>query len=160
MKIFISMIITLALLTACGSDPVKEDLINYINNTMKPMSQSETEIMNNYGSVTGDKYKDDETTYKAISEKVVPQYRDFIAKLEAVKPNTKEVQDLHETYISASNKQFNAMVQFMAALEQQDTNLITQANDKLTEGRKEIRDFQSKLEQLAANHKVELKKAT
>ena len=52
--------------------------------------------------------------------------------------------------------QYNALVQIMAAIEQLDTNIIVNANEKMSEGRKKLREFETKLVELAEEHNVTL----
>lgn len=157
--VFMVMIIfVLLLLSGCWQDPVQEDLLDYINNKLTPLVETEEQIINRYDSVIGENYTSDEVTYKVLTEEVIPKYRDFVEKLEEIQPQTEEVQEVHEIYLSAVNKQYNAMTQVAAAIEQLDTNLIVQANEKMAEGRSEIRTFQSKLHTLAKEHNVEIQK--
>ncbi|MED1467618.1 hypothetical protein [Bacillus salipaludis] len=39
------------LLTACGNDPIKDDLQNYVNKQTKPLAKKEKEVINLYESV-------------------------------------------------------------------------------------------------------------
>ena len=152
-----SIIIMITLfLFGCGQDPVQQDLLNYLNNEMPELADLESEVLKDYESVTGPNYKNDLETYKVITGKVIPKYRNFISKLEAIQPKTSEVRELHELYIGAVNKQYNAIVQISAAIFNQDANLVVQANEKLNEGRKEIRNFHNKLQELASKHNVEI----
>ena len=85
-----------------------------------------------------------------------PSVRKFVEGLEEIKPKTKEVQELHELYVEAANMQYNALVQIMAAIEQLDTNIIANANEKMSEGRKKLREFETKLLELAEEQNVTL----
>lgn len=140
----------------CGQDPVQEDLLNYINTELSTLADLETEALQKYESVTGDNYTDDFVLYETLSNEIIPTYRKFVEGLEEIKPKTKEVQELHGLYVEAANTQYNAFVQIMAAIEQLDTNIIANANEKLSEGRKKLREFETKLLELAEEHNVTL----
>lgn len=144
------------LLLGCGQDPVQAELLDYLNNRLPALDAIESKIISDYDSVTGPNYTNDEETYAVLTEKVIPDYRGFIIKLEEMQLQTQELEELHDLYIVATNKQYNAIVQITAALENQDTNLVVAANEKLSEGRKGIRDFHSKLQALAAKHNIEI----
>ncbi|MHA7138117.1 hypothetical protein ACRTEV_12730 [Rossellomorea arthrocnemi] len=156
MKIYVFLVFVLLMVLSGCSDPVQDDLLNYINEDMKPLAVLEEEAIAEYDSVTGDNYVDDMTTYIHIEEVVVPMYRDFIEQLEAVDPETSEVKELHESYIEAVNIQNNAMLRLLAAIEQQDYEMVADANEMLAEGRAGIRSFTSELERLAEEHNVEI----
>ncbi|WP_255298350.1 hypothetical protein [Brevibacillus dissolubilis] len=150
------MCLSLLFTAGCLFDPVQDDLIAYINDRVKPLAPLEAEAMDAYDSVTGVNYKNDAETLTVIRDTVMPKYRDFITKLEAVQTDTPEVRAAHEIYIAAANKQYNAMVQITAALEQQDVEMIHKANEMLDEGRKGLRDYQNQLRELADAHGVTL----
>ncbi|WCN36733.1 hypothetical protein [Aneurinibacillus uraniidurans] len=141
-------------LVGCGQSEVSKDLQDYINNKLPELAKVETDAIRDYESVTGNNFKNDEITYNKLQDSVIPKYRDFIEKLEAIKPATKELQAAHEIYIQAANKQYSAFLQMSDALEKQDVGLLAQANDKLAEGRKGIRQWQTEIEALAKKHNV------
>ncbi|WEK54231.1 MAG: hypothetical protein P0Y55_16990 [Candidatus Cohnella colombiensis] len=155
-KVLLSLFV-LILLSACGNDPIKDDLLNYINNEVAPLGDEEDKLLTAYSNVTGDNYESDEDLYYALDEDIIPRYYKFITKLENIRPKTAEVKELHEIYVAAANNQYNAMTQVLAALEGQDYNLIAEANDKLSKGRKGVRDWQDRLSQLMKEHNIELK---
>lgn len=168
-----SMVLSAMLLGACGSSSdgttndskvaastsnkevsVKDDLISYINDHLTDFDARQTEIADMYGAVSGENYTDDETMFVTIEEKIIPTYQPLIADMEAVRPKTAEVRELHETLISANNTQFNAMSLILAALDSGDYAKINEANTQLDSARKQMRDFATALEDLAAKHKV------
>ncbi|MED1467616.1 hypothetical protein [Bacillus salipaludis] len=140
------------LLTACGNDPVKGDLQNYVNKQTKPLAKKEKEVINLYESVTGANYTNDKTTYNTMVQEVIPKYRDYIAEVESIRPKTKEVRDIHEIYLKAVNLQNSAFIMIVSAIEEQDLNKINEANNKLTEARKLMREYQNALKELAKKH--------
>ena len=139
------------LLVACG-DPVADELEKYVNEDLEPLVEREEEVINEYDSVTGAGYTDDYTTFVHLDTVVIPLYLDFIADLESIKLENKEVRDVHEIFIAATNKQYDAMVKMLAALDQQDYELVGEANEMLTEGRAGLRDYQAELESLLDEH--------
>ena len=155
MKKLLFVLTSALFLAACGSNPVQDDLINYINEEVSPLFETETEIVEAYESVTGDNYTDDNELYNALESYIIPKYSDFIDDLEQITPETEEVRAIHEEYIEASNLQYNAMVKMLPALENQDYALISEANEMLSEGRSKMRHYVSSLESLAKENNVE-----
>ena len=153
-NIFLGLILSIGL-SGC-SDPVKDDLLNYINEDLKELGVLEEEALAEYASVTGDNYVDDLTTYTHIEEVVIPLYSDFLEQLEEIDPETGEVKEVHEQYIKAGNPQNNAFIKILAALEEQNYDLVAEANEMLAEGRTEIRSFKKDLGKLAKEHNVKL----
>jgi hypothetical protein len=68
--------------------------------------------------------KSDEELYQTLNTTVIPKYKEFNSRLEKVSIATSEVKDVHEKYISASNKQYQAFLKLQIAIEKQDKNLV------------------------------------
>ncbi len=158
LSVFMLVLCCFSILAACSTDPVKKDLITYVNDGMLPLAQDEKAVTDKYESVTGDKYTDDLTLYNTLKDNIIPEYTKFVDKLEAVKTETPEVRALHETYIKAASTQKEAFITMVDALDKQDLNLVNESNAKLSEGRKLFRDFQEQLNTLAKKHDVEMNK--
>jgi hypothetical protein len=148
----------LFLLSGCGSDPVHDDLLNYVNKEMKKAGKLEIAAVSAYEGVSGANYTDDQTMYDALTNDVIPNYNEFIKELDSVTVETDELQKIHEIYIEGADIQFKAFTIIKQALEEQDPALIQEANDMLADARKHIRDYQNKLDKLAKEHDVKIER--
>ena len=146
------------LLSGCSSDPVQDDLLNYVNKEMKEAAKLESTAVSAYEGVSGTNYQDDQTMYDVLNRDVIPNYNEFIKELDSVKIETDEVRKIHEIYIEGADIQFNAFAIIKQALEEQDADLIQKANGMLADARKHIREYQTKLNKLAKEHDVKIKK--
>jgi hypothetical protein len=149
------MLITF-ILSGCGNDPVQEDLLEYLNEELPAISDIELDAVNAYQSVTGVNYQDDYIMYDTLVYDVVPTYQQFLDELEAIELETEELREIHETYIDGANLQYNAFVRIITALEEQDFGKIEEANEMLNDARKQMRDFNNQIVQIAEEHSVEL----
>lgn len=120
------------------------------------LAPEEERIIGLYDSVTGVNYVNDEMIYNTLLNDVIPSYRQFIIDLEAIMPKNKEIRELHEMYIEAANIQFNSFTLMISALEEQDVNTITEANQGLDEARKILRDWLYGIEDLSQKTGVSL----
>lgn len=161
MKKFNLLLLFISLITfsSCKNE-IKEDLENYVNVELPKIGAQETAVINAYGSVTGENYQTDQITYDKLVTEIIPAYQKFITELEGISPklNTKEVKDLNEKYIKAHQLQLSGMSLTVSALEKQDMKTVTEANEKLNDGRKAIRDFQDAVTKFAKENNVEIKK--
>ncbi|PEX94109.1 hypothetical protein [Bacillus cereus] len=155
-KVIIGSLLLLLALTGCGKDQVQEDLLTYMNKDIKPLASLEEKAIKDYESVTGGNYKDDETLHEELQDVIIPEYKDFVEKLEAIKVDNSEISKIHEGYIKAANEQQSGFVTILDAIEKQDTGLIAQANDKLAKGREGMRKYQQDLNNLAKEHNVKI----
>jgi len=148
----------LILLSGCSSDPVQDDLLNYVNKEMKEAAKLEGTAVSAYEGVSGTNYQDDQTMYDVLNRDVIPNYSEFIKELDSVRIETEELREIHEIYIEGADIQFNAFAIIKQAIEEQDAELIQKANDMLADARKHLREYQTKLNKLAKEHDVEIEK--
>jgi len=143
-------------LTGC-SNPVKEDLLNYINKELPKVVEAENTAITAWGSVSGDNYEDDYTMYETLTETVIPTYREFINELEAItiRLKTKEVRALNEKYIEAATAQNNAFILLKNILETQDGGRTTDVNERLDKGRRLVREWQMEIQDLCKKNGVQ-----
>lgn len=146
------------MLSGCFGDPVQDDLLNYVNKEMPKAFDLETKAVSAYDDVSGPNYTDDQTMYDALNNEIIPNYKAFVDELDAVKTETDEVRKVHEIYIKGAESQYRAFLKIKSALEQQDANMIEDANNLLSEARQHIRDYQNELNKLAKEHDVKLDK--
>jgi DNA repair ATPase RecN len=155
--VLVSFLLLLFLLSGCG-DPVQDDLLDYVNEKMPSLGKEEVMIIGKYEKVTGANYTDDQTLYDALKVEIIPAYNEYIEDLESVKIETDELRKIHEDYIEAANIQASAFLTIVTALENQDSGLINDANQKLNTARKMMRDYKNDVEKLAKEHDVKLEK--
>jgi len=143
------LVSVLGILIGC-SNPIKDDLLNYINNELPKIVESENTVITAWDSVSGDNYSDDYTMYETLTEIIIPTYREFITGLEAItlRLKTKEVRALNEKYIEAVNIDSNAFVLLRNILETQDGSKMIDFNERLDKGRKLVREWQVEITDL------------
>jgi len=142
--------------TGC-SNPVKEDLLNYINKELPKVADAENTTITAWDSVSGANYTDDYTMYETLIEIVIPTYRDFLNELEAItiRLQTKEVRALNEKYIEAATTQNNAFVLLTNILETQDGSRMSDFNERLDKARRLVREWQVEIQDLCKKNGVQ-----
>ncbi|MCW5911982.1 MAG: hypothetical protein KIT62_12955 [Cyclobacteriaceae bacterium] len=155
MKKFV--LLALLALFQCSQNPVQQDLLNYINVEMPKVATLESDAITAYGSVSGENYEDDSIMYVTITETVIPKYQEFYSLLESIKPATEEVAALHKEYVHAAADQLQAFKLIIEAIEKQDAQIITRANEDLAEGRALLKMWRADLDAACAKHNVVFK---
>lgn len=148
----VALVVVLAIILL-GGDPVQDDLIDYWNDDMQEIGELEEEVLALYEEARTS--ENDYTFYTMLDEQVIPKAKEWSAAAEEITPETEEVKELHEHYISYTNEMYNAFTMMMAAIEEQDYVLITQANEKIDAAKKAGRDYVSALKSLMKEHDVE-----
>lgn len=142
-----------ALSKVTGNDHIQDDLLNYINEQLIPLQTEESTLVQQFNTQLDDPSIGDTELHDTLTE-IIPVYKDLIGRIEVIRPDTTEVRDLHEMYIATANKQYNAMVQLQAAINNQDMNLVSEANEKLEEARRGDRAFNNALNDLSEAHNI------
>jgi len=153
----ITLIFSLALASVsggCATDKVAIDLTNYLNQGDLNVAELEEKSLARYASVTGSNYKNDQTTYEALRDYVIPLYKRFIRGLRALQPETEEVRSLNRIYIDGAESLLEGFKLVMLAIDTQDASLIRPANEYLEKGRLENERWRKELIALAGKHDV------
>ncbi|MDR0474117.1 MAG: hypothetical protein LBH43_10655 [Treponema sp.] len=139
------------------SNPIREDLLKYINKELPEVVEAENIAVAAWGSVSGTNYEDDYTMYETLTETVLPMYREFLNGMEAItiRLKTKEVRALNEKYIEAVSTQNNAFVLLRNMLETQDGSRTPEFNERLDKGRRLVREWQIELQDLCKKNGVQ-----
>lgn len=153
MKKIIS-ILSFAMLTACGANPVQQDLVNYINVEMEKVRDLESTAVQAYASVSGENYENDSIMYTVINETVLPNYQEFYNTLSSIKPATEEVANLHREYVRAASDQLEAFNLIIEAIEKQDVQIINRANEDLSQARALLTLWREDLDSACVKHNV------
>ncbi len=144
--------------TACSSDEVQKDLINYVNKEMPKITPLEDAAIAAYDSVAGDHYQNDSIMYFTIKKSVIPKYEEFTAKLATIYPTTNEVKMMNEEYVKAATDQLEAFKLVCLAIEKQDPEIIKQANGDIDKARNLLDLWRQDLDEQCKKHGVVFKK--
>jgi len=141
-------------LSACAGDPVQKDLMNFLNVEVEPFMALEAEALDAWNANTGNNYKDDPTLYSALNETVIPKYGEFISKLEAIKPETPEVQKIQGILLEAAKLQYEGFKICKEAIDKQDPDLINTSNEKIASSEAKMQEYLTALKELGEKHNV------
>ena len=148
-------IIILVAVIAFSSNPVADDLINYINEDIDKIAETEEEMIFLYEQAR--KAPNDYKMSEIIEQQVIPKASELISVSESIEPKTEEVREVHELYIEVANKYKQAFTLMLPALQQQDYALVVEANEKIEEAKKINRDYIAAVKKLAEENNVVFK---
>jgi len=158
MSTILAVLICSTVLIGCGkSDPIQEDLINYINVEIPTIVDTENKVRTEYSASTGTNYIDDASLGAKLKDVVIPTSNELVTKAKAIVPKTDEVAKLHNKYIALVTEQHEAFNLFLKAVQTSDAALVTTANEKLKNTEKVAEEYLSELTALKEEHEVETK---
>ena len=156
-KIFallLMVVMSVTLLTGCGTDPVYEDLSNYLNVEMKEVNADYTKLTEEVG--TWETLEDDNAIKKSIEDTLLPLVNGSLEKLTEINPATEEVKEIKGKYVKMMDA-YKASFEILAeGCETQDEATINAGNEKLEEALELLDDYNKALEDLAKEHGSEV----
>lgn len=154
----LTLFICISMLAGCGTDPVQDDLINYINNQIKPIGELENKVTAEYSAIKLDSNATDESFATKLKDVIIPADSEVIAKAKATVPGTEEVSKVHSKYIAAATTKHEALLLMLDAAQKSDAELMKTANEKLTNSNNTMKEYLADLAALEKEHDVETAK--
>jgi len=148
------MLLFIISLSACTNDPVRNDLLNYLNVEVGPLIALQDEALDSWLANTGNNYKDDPTLYSALNETIIPKFDEFTSKLAAIKPETPEVQKIHDILLEATKLRNEGFKICKEAIDKQDPDLINTSNEKLASSEAKMQEYLAASKELGEKHNV------
>lgn len=155
-SVFAILAMMTIMLTGCGSDPIKDDISNYVDKQMPSVSALEKSVTADFNAVSGDNYSDDSTMLSKVEDVVIPNSNKLIEAAKAVVPETAELKALHEKYIAAKTLQNQGFALLVIALEEGNGDAATESNNMLVQADTQIGAYATELKALAKDHGLEL----
>ena len=157
-------VLTLALCcfaVGCGDkkekDPKAElraDIVEFVNEelpSIKADRDSAVAIYNNY-------FTADDVSVEAFAADLranaIPTMETYIVNLTAVEVSTDEVEGLKNLYLQSAQKQYEAMNKVASAIEEQNTDYLTEADVLINESKSLLTQYESQLKILAFDNDI------
>ena len=146
-------VMSVTFLAGC-SDPVYEDLSNYLNVEM-------VDVNANYELITAEvatwaEAEDIAEFSASINEVLLPIIEDSLTKLEGINPETEEVKALKEKYVKVMEAYKEAFELVDVAVVSDNADLMNEGNAKLEKGIELLNEYNTGLEELAAQVGAEI----
>jgi len=154
LALLLMVVMSFALLTGCGSDPVYDDLENFLNVEMVEINADYEKITAEVG--TWETLEDDTAIKKSIDDTLLPLVNGSLEKLKDINPETEEVKEIKDKYVKMLNAYKASFETLSEGCETQDEATINTGNEKLEEALELLDDYNKALEDLAKEHGSEV----
>ena len=142
--------------TACGkSDPVKDDLYTYLTD-MSDAQALQKEAIDEYNAKVSGEDADSQQLLTALNDTIIPKYQEYLDALDAVAPETEEVQAVKAVCVDGASKQMEALQKVAEAITDCDTDMLNDADDLIAESETIFADYESQVQALADEHEITL----
>jgi len=159
LALVLTMLMVFATLTACGSDPVKDEFVDYCNNDVnKTFNPEYNAIIKLYTDAL--ETQDVEATITALDGPIKTQNDALLAKLKAFTPKSTEVKELHNIFIKTVEIKKEGFELLLKALttEASDDTATDAATAKLAEADAKLKEFEAKRATMMKDFNLVLKK--
>ncbi|WDV44577.1 hypothetical protein PV797_13765 [Clostridiaceae bacterium M8S5] len=144
---FIILISSMLFLIGC-SNKKQEYLTQYITVDLKPIIDTQNEILDEYEKLTQNKSIEPETMLNALDKSIIPKSKNIIFSLEGIHSESAEITRIHKILVDGYKHQFRAFITFREGLSTDNTNVIYYAEKLLDEAKKHMSDFNNEVEKL------------
>ena len=155
-KIFallLMVVMAFTLLTGC-SDPVYDDLENFLNVEMAEVNADYTKITTEVG--TWEALEDDAALRKSIDDTLLPLVNGSLEKLKDIAPETEEVKAIKDKYVKVMEAYKTGFEALSEGCETQEEATINAGSQKLEEAVELLDEYNKALEELAKEHGSEV----
>ena len=148
------VIMSVTLLASCGTDPVYEDLSNFLNVEMVEVNAEYEKLTAEVG--TWETLEDDIAIKKSIDDTLLPLVNGSLEKLKDINPETEEVKEIKDKYVQMLNAYKASFETLSEGCETQDEATINAGSQKLEEAVELLDEYNKALEDLAKEHGSEV----
>ena len=156
-KIFallLMVVMSVTLLAGCGTDPVYEDLSNFLNVEMKEVNADYTKLTEEVG--TWEALEDDHAIKNSLDDTLLPLVNGSLEKLKNINPETEEVKTIKEKYVKVMDAYKESFELLSEGCETQEDETINAGSAKLEEAVDLLDEYNKALEELAKEHGSEI----
>ena len=156
-KIFallLMVIMSVTLLAGCGTDPVYEDLSNFLNVEMVEVNAEYEKLTAEVG--TWETLEDDIAIKKSIDDTLLPLVNGSLEKLKDINSETEEVKAIKDKYVKVMETYKTGFETLSEGCETQDEATINAGSQKLEEAVELLDEYNKALEELAKEHGSEV----
>ena len=153
-SLLLMVVMTVTLLTGCGSDPVYDDLENFLNVEMVEVNAEYTQLTAEVG--TWETLEDDVAIKKSIDDTLLPLVNGSLEKLKDITPETEEVKAIKDKYVKVMDTYKVAFETLAEGCETQEDATINAGSEKLEEAVGLLDEYNKALETIAAEYDLEV----
>ena len=156
-KIFallLMVVMSVTLLAGCGSDPVYDDLENFLNVEMVDVNADYEKLTAEVG--TWETLEDDADIKKSIDDTLLPLVNGSLEKLKDITPETEEIKAIKNKYVKVMETYKTGFEALSEGCETQDETTINAGSQKLEEAVELLDEYNKALEELAKEHGSEV----
>lgn len=141
-------------LTGCGKDKIKDDLYSFLSEELPAVQEKQVEAVNTYNEYFSAEDMDSAQLLTLLNDTILPEYEEYMTELNAIEVSTDEVKTIKEKYVESAQYQYDAMKTVKDAIENADSDKLTEANDLLEKAKTSLNEYNTQVVELAEAHNI------
>ncbi len=154
LAILLMVVMSVTLLAGCGTDPVYEDLSNFLNVEMVEVNADYEKIKEEVGK--WESMEDDSALANSLKDVLIPLVDGSLAALENIAPATEEVKAVKEKYVKVMETYKEGFEALADGCVTQEQTTIDAGTEKMNEAVELLDEYNQALEDLAKEHGGEI----
>ena len=154
LTLLLMVVMSITLLTGCGTDPVQADFENFLNVEMSDVNENYTKLTEEVGK--WEEYEDDAAILKSLKEVLIPIVDGSLESLKEIKPETEEIKAIKGKYVKVMDTYKEAFEGLAEGCETQEEAKINAATAKLEEAIELLEEYNKALEEVAEEYGLEI----
>lgn len=156
-KVMVATFMMVLCMTGCGEE--QDELVEYVNNSRPGIIEAEKKAKDSYSNFSGTISEDVQAALDGLKSETADLAKQAVDKATEVgqKLQGEQLKKVHEMYVSALKDFQSGVDQMIQALENEDTDQVTQANETMNKASEGITKYVGELKKLADEIGVELK---
>lgn len=156
-KVMVAAFMMVLCMTGCGED--QDEFVDYVNNSRPEIIQLEKKAKDSYSAYSDSVAEDVQAALEGLKTETVDLTKQAVDKATEVeqKLEGEQLKKVHGMYVSALKDFQSGLDQMIQALENEDSDQVTQANEAINKASDEITKYIEEVTKLADELGVELK---
>ncbi|MGN0151006.1 MAG: hypothetical protein ACI39Q_00910 [Wujia sp.] len=135
---------------------VRQDVVEFVNDELPAISADRDHALGVYNSYFENDDVDIKSFLSDLQNTAIPEMETYITNLSAIEVATDEVTGLKDLYVQCAQKQCDAMKMVASAIEEENPEFLTQADEMISEASGLLTQYESQLRLLAVDNDIEI----
>lgn len=150
---------------ACGKESpaeettenlVKKDVVEFVAQELPAIKEQRDSAIGIYNSYFSTENADVEAFKESLKNDAIPGMEKYLEELNAIETSTDPVTELKGIYCQSAQRQYDAMKMVLSALEGENADYLTQAQNLVSESEEFMKQYKDKLSSIAKDNDITL----
>lgn len=143
---------------ATTENAVKTDVVEFVSQELPSIKEKRDGAIGIYNSYFSNDNADVNAFLESLKNDAIPGMEQYLQELNSIETGTEEVSELKALYAQSAQRQYDAMKMVLSALEGDNADYLTQAENLVSESQELMKQYNEKLENIAKDNGITIKR--